>query len=267
MESETDAAEVRTYFVRGRNALVARSQMSPLFVDYYLHLADCGVQISPDLAVVAKNALTAVTLHSASRPRAEVSAWTVNFQDPLMNLFAAGDNPCGTVVANVFTENVREGARNLFYSDTIKDQSGPRRSVVDFEAQDIFHAVEQFYFRSEQRLARFFRHGDEDFVFVVAQPQCDEDWLRALTDEAIRTLDESETLSLLEQRYYRFKCGCTQERMMRVLLSPFRQDPEALFGDEQVVRIQCPRCGARHAISREAMEAMERSEDAAGDAK
>jgi molecular chaperone Hsp33 len=34
-----------------------------------------------------------------------------------------------------------------------------------------------------------------------------------------------------------------------------RADPAGLFGDDDVLRISCPRCGARHIVSREALEA------------
>jgi molecular chaperone Hsp33 len=34
-----------------------------------------------------------------------------------------------------------------------------------------------------------------------------------------------------------------------------KQDPEGLFGDEAKIEIRCPRCGARHTITREALEA------------
>ncbi len=36
-EDQTEGFEVRTYFVRGRNALVARADFGALYVDYYLH--------------------------------------------------------------------------------------------------------------------------------------------------------------------------------------------------------------------------------------
>jgi hypothetical protein len=32
-------------------------------------------------------------------------------------------------------------------------------------------------------------------------------------------------------------------------------DPEALFGDEETITVNCPRCAARYRVSREAMEA------------
>ena len=34
--------EVRTHFVRKRNALVARADFGELYVDYYLHLVEIG---------------------------------------------------------------------------------------------------------------------------------------------------------------------------------------------------------------------------------
>ncbi len=251
--------EARTYFVRGRNALVARADFSRIYVDYYLHVADYRLEVTPETAGYAKAALAAITLHCAARPRTERVAWTVNFQDPLLNVFAAGDSPAGTVLANVFTENVKVGTQNLFYADTIRAEDGPRRSVVDFDGGDFFAAAERYYAHSEGRLGRFFHFEDEDeYVLVVAQPDCDEAWLAGLDDEAVRTLDRRETLSLLERRFYRFECGCTHERMMRVLLPTFRQDPEILFEGEEVIRMSCPRCGARHAITREAVEALEK---------
>ncbi len=252
--------EIRTYFVRGRNALVARGEFSQIYVDYYLHLADYAQTVDPDAAEYVKSALTAIALHGASRPRADRVAWTVNFQHPLLNVFAAADNPAGTVVATVFTKDVKPGPKGLFYSDVVPGRGDFRRSVVDFEGGDFFAAAERFYENSEQRLGRFFHHSDDDFVLVGAQPDCDLEWLERLTPDAIRRLDEDEEMSLLEQRYFRFECGCNQDRMMSALLPVFGRDADELFGEEAVIRMGCPRCGAKHAITREGMEAFAAAE-------
>ena len=90
---------------------------------------------------------------------------------------------------------------------------------------------------------------------VSAQPDCDMAWFDSLDDEAIRAMDQSETLTLLEKRFYRWECGCTERRMMDVLRPVMLQDADALFGDEPIIRMSCPRCGARYMITREAMEA------------
>ena len=192
--------EVRTYFARHRNALVARGCFSELFAAWYLHRMDCGIQLPPECDANARDALAALTLHCAGRPWKETCAWTVHFRDPRMNVFAAGDNAAGTVVANVFTENIRDIEKGVFYADMIEDGRPPRRSVTEFEGDDFLRAAEQFYAKSEQRPARFFRHGDEDLVLVSAQPDCDLEWLASLDSAAIETLDADVELALLEKR-------------------------------------------------------------------
>ncbi|MDQ3622774.1 MAG: disulfide bond chaperone, partial [Verrucomicrobiota bacterium] len=83
-ESNTDNGfEVRTYFVRGRNALIARADFGELYVDYYLHQGQHGYQHAPEHDEALKLALAALTLHCASRPWNEVWAWTIHFHEPL----------------------------------------------------------------------------------------------------------------------------------------------------------------------------------------
>lgn len=252
--------EVRTYFVRNRNALVARADFGELYVDYYLHQGQYHYHHNPKHDMMLKEALAAVTLHCASRPWNETSAWTIHFSDLKLNLFVTGDNTRGAVVGQLFTDKVKEDGRNLFMADTLRSPGEPRRSVVELTKPDVFAAVEQYYSQSEQRPARLFRHGEEDFVMISAHPDCDMKWFDSLDDEAVRRLDQTETLSLLEKRQYRWDCGCSEQRMMQVLAPVMRQSPEQLFGEDASLRMSCPRCGARYVITREAMEAFISSE-------
>jgi molecular chaperone Hsp33 len=250
-----DGLEVRTYFVRNRNALVARADFSELYVDYYLHQGQHGYSHAPAHDEMIKEALAALTLHCASRPWNESWAWTIHFEDPLLNLFVTGDNRRSAVVGQIFTEDVRRKAHNLFLADLVRERGEPRRSAVEFDGTSLFRAVERYYHQSEQRPARYFQSGEEDFVMVTAQPQCDLRWFDSLDDAAVQALDRNETLSLLEQRLYRWECGCSQHRMFAVLAPIMRSDAEGLFGEDDLVRISCPRCGARHTVTREALEA------------
>lgn len=247
--------EVRTYFVRERNALVARAEFGELYVDYYLHQSQYGMRHRPAEDQMIKEALAAMTLHSASRPRNEITAWTIHFVNPLVNVFVTGDNQRGTVTGQVFTEDVKDDGRNLFMSDTVRGHSPARRSVVQLPENEIFPSVEHYYGQSEQMPARLFRHDEEDFVLVCAHPDCDMPWFESLDDEAIRALDQAEDLSLLERRFYRWECGCDEKRMMGVLAPIMLRDAGSLFGDEPAIRMSCPRCGARYTITRESMEA------------
>jgi molecular chaperone Hsp33 len=247
--------EVRTYFVRDRNALIARAEFGELFVDYYLHLSSNQIKVAPEHDAMFKRALAAFTLHCASRPWNEMTAWTINFQQPLVNLFLTGDNGTGAVTGRVFDENVKEGPENLFFADVVRGSQPTRRSAVTFEGADPIAAVEKFYAQSEQRGARYFQLAEEEFAMVTEHPDCDLAWFRSLTPEKMRDLDQTETLALMERRICRWHCGCNQDRMMEVLTPTMKTDPDALFGDEPKLEIRCPRCGARHTITREALEA------------
>ena len=110
----TEGLEVRTYFVRERNALLARADFGELYVDYYLHQGQFGYHHAPEHDGMLKEALAALTLHCASRPWNEAWAWTIHFREPLLNLFVTGDNRRGIIVGQIFTENVKDDGRNLF---------------------------------------------------------------------------------------------------------------------------------------------------------
>ena len=247
--------EVRTYFVRSRNVLLARAEFSALYVDYYLHLADQGLRPEADHDAVFKRALAGFVLHAASRPWNEHLAWTLNLQDPRVNLFLVWDNETGEVAGRIFTENVREGERSLFYCDVVRGRAPKRRSAVEFSGNDPLVAAEAFYAQSEQRLGRFFQPAEEEFVLAMEHPDCDLAWLRGLDVERVRAVDAEETVVLLERRIVRWRCGCSQARMLDVLAPVFRTDPEELFGEEQRLEIRCPRCARRHVVTREALEA------------
>ena len=72
---EETGLEVRSYFVRGRNALITRADFGELYVDYYLHQGQFGYQHEPFHDELLKQALAAITLHCASRPWNESSAF------------------------------------------------------------------------------------------------------------------------------------------------------------------------------------------------
>jgi molecular chaperone Hsp33 len=247
--------EVRTYFARGRNALISRGDFSEIFAAWYLHRMDHGIEIPAAMEDAAREAIASITLHSASRPWKEACAWTVKFPEPRLNVFAAADNHTGSVIANFQTSDLQPIGEGMFYADVVEDSKPPRRSVVDFREKSFLRAVEIFYSQSEQRLVRFFWHGEEDLVMVAAQPDCDEEWLAGLTQESIHTLDRDVELSLLEKRQFTFRCGCNQERMLDFMAPVFQRQADELFHSDPSISVLCPRCGARHILTREALEA------------
>ena len=254
-EPTEDSAEVRSLFVRKRNALTVRAHFEPLYVDFYLHLMQHSITLQPQHDQMLKDALAAMTLHLASRPWNEVSAWTIHFDNPLLNIFVSGDSNTAGVTGRVFTEDVRNTGQNLFVAQTSVYPEPPRKSIVEFQpSDDIFNIVEQFYAQSEQRPAKIFRYAEEDIVLVSAQPHCDMEWFDSLTEDKIRTLDQDEELSLLETRYYKYDCGCTLERVLPAL-SPFGQkDIDEIFSERSQLKVTCPRCAAIFMVTRKDIE-------------
>ncbi|MDI1319021.1 MAG: disulfide bond chaperone [bacterium] len=253
--SEVTGTGVTVEFIRHRNALLARADFAPLFTDYYLHLADNKLRYTPEQDGLFRSALAAFTLHCASRPLNEHLAWTINFQAPRLNIFLAGDNEDCNITGRLFTENVREAAENVFFSDIMPRRgTEPRRSVVNFRG-DVRAAVEGYYARSEQRPARLFELGGDEYALLVAQPDCDLAWFSAADAETVRNLATAETLALIQRRNYGWHCGCTQQKILAAIAPAFRADPAGLFGDGETIRVECPRCAAAHTLTREAMEA------------
>lgn len=254
--NEPNGAVVTADFVRHRNVLLVQGDLGPLFVDYYLHLADHQLRHDPAHDALFCQALVAFTLHSAARPRNEHLAWTIGLQQPRLNLFLAGDNEDCTVTGRLFTENVREAPKNVFFSEVVPGRGAEkRRSVVNFDGAELFPAAETFYATSEQRPVRFFDLGEDRYAMLLSHPDCDEAWLRQLSLADMKSLPKSETLARIERRLYRWHCGCEQRKILAALAPAARQGLGDLFGDSELIHVQCPRCAASYAITREAMEA------------
>ena len=255
---EDSMIEVRCYFVRHKNALVVRADFSQLYMDHYLHLLENQIKTDPTNDQKLKDALACCALHLASRPWDEVSAWTIHFSNPLINIFVTGNSNEKNLIGRVFTEDIKDDKKNLFISQINNFPKEPRRSVIEFNIENsIFKIVEEYYQQSEQRLARFFSYSEEEFIFISAQPDCDEDWLKSLTDEKIKNLDQDEELSLLEKRYYRYHCGCSKERFLRALINT---DKEEIFGNRKKINIECPRCSQKTPLTVEDFEQMKNSD-------
>lgn len=247
---EPKLIEVRTYFVRNRNALLARAQFSEVYLDYYLHLMQAEISELPGDDNLVKDLIAAFTLHMASKPILETPAWTIHFEKEGLDLFATGSNLDQRIIAHASRENVTKLGDNLFASQIIREKEGLRESRVPFIGKDIFTIVEDYYNQSEQRPARYFQYGTEEFVMVSAQPNCDRDWFNQLDTEEIKSIDQTEELSLLEKRYYKFECGCSNQILAGVLSKMNKDQIDDMFAGEKQIIAHCPRCGMKHALHR-----------------
>lgn len=246
-----DYTKVESIYVRHRNALLLRAQFTPVYTDYYLHLMQHSVRHNEELDQILKDFIAMLTLHLVARPWAETVAWTVNLRAPRINLFATGGSVSENVTGRLFTEDVREPNRNFFYSQTIAPNlAEPRTSTVEVDGKDPIEWIAQYYKQSEQRPGRAFRLPDETFALLVAQPDCDVEWLLSLDAAAVARIEDLEETKVLETRKFRFHCGCTLDRILPVLGS-WRDRPDELFEGADSITLQCPRCGANYVVTRD----------------
>lgn len=251
MDVPEDFTLIESVFVRHRNALLLRGQFTPIYTDYYLHLMQHGIRHPVELDQMLKDSLAMLVLHLVARPWAETIAWTVNLRAPRVNLFVTGGSVQETITGRVFTEDVREPDRNLFYSQTTAPNlAQPRTTTLDVVGKDPVAWVAQFYAQSEQRPARAFRLDDENFALLAAQPDCDLAWFEALDAAAVAQIDATEQTKLLETRRFRFACGCTLEQILPIL-GGWKNRLDDLFGSAEAITLQCPRCAANYLVTRE----------------
>lgn len=250
MEPVEEFTKVESIFVRHRNALLIRAQLTPIYTDHYLHMMENKIKPAQKLDEMLKDMLGFFILHMVARPWAETIAWTANLRAPRVNLFVTGSSIEEQIIGRIFTEDVREPDRNYFYSQTVVKGKEPRQSTIEVESTDPLQWVETFYRQSEQRKCRAFRLPDENYYLIAAQPDCDEEWLESLTDQDALKILETEETKILETRKFQYKCGCNKNRILQTL-GAWREKPDELFGEAQEIQLQCPRCASKYTITRD----------------
>ncbi len=248
-ESVAEYTTVQSVFVRGRNCLLLRADFSPLFVDYYLHLMQHKLRNEETEDGLLKQLLAYFTLHLVSRPWQEYHAWTFNTREPsLANYFVSGSSVDEEVVGRAFTEDVREPEKNMLFAQNLARGKEPQTSVITLSGSSVGQWVEEYYRRSEQRLARVFDLGNDHYALITAEPGADHDWLEALTPEDVKNIDTAEQTKVLETRKFFFRCGCSVEKILPVIKA-MHKDLADQLSEQGYVEIACPRCGASYRVT------------------
>jgi molecular chaperone Hsp33 len=243
--------KVESIFVRGRNCLLLQADFSPIFVDYYLHLMQHNMRNEETEDTVLKKLLAYFTLHLVSRPWQEYHAWTLNVCTPrLANYFISGSSLTEDVVGRAFREGVRETETNMLFTQNLLPNKEPQTSVITLPCSSVEDWVQDYYRQSEQRQSRAFDLGNDKFALITAQPDADYDWLQELTTEDILNIREKEQVKLLETRKFKFRCGCTVEKVLPVVRAMMRDFADQL-SEQGFLEISCPRCGATFKVTPE----------------
>lgn len=247
----SESVGVDSLFIRHRNVLLARADMTPILSAARGHRKRHGINCKPLTETIFEQALAVFVLHCAARPRGEHVAWTINFQKPLLNLFLVADTGENTLTGRAFEEGVKSEENQNFYQELIaKHAREPVRSHVHFKGHDALLAAETFYETSEQRPARYFQTGPNQFAMLSAHPDWDANWFRGVQLDAVASIDRCETLSPIERRHFNWHCGCSKEKLIKVLKPILSKGLNDFFGNDDSINANCPRCAARFTISR-----------------
>lgn len=249
-------ATVRRYLDRENDVLVLVADFGPLFAAYLDHVRRWESDPDALSRVLMRQGLGAATLHLACRPPAEIVGWTIHFHQPPTNVFLTGDSEERTVTGRFFTENVRPSEWSRLYVQTSRGGGTPVISTVDVDGHDVLRIFERYYRQSEQTPARFFEVTEEEFVMLVGLPETDDEWLERLGHDEAIALAKGE-LRALDERVYRFRCGCSPEKIHEVVRGMFPEDLDELFRGESGVEVFCPRCGRRWWVERSQLETPE----------
>lgn len=240
---------VRRSLDDAHDLLVARGDFSSLFAGYLDHVVRWETQPDGLEMTMMRQGLAAGTLHLSCRPKEEMVGWTINLLRPPLNLFLTGYSKERTITGRVITEHVRTAETSRMFVETRGPTGGMTQSTVELEGFDVLEFFEQYYSRSEQKPARFFEAGADEFVMLLGLPGVDVDALaRMPREEGLRLADEAPRL--LDEMSFRFQCGCNYATMRGVISGLFRENPEELFQGEDGVEVFCPRCGRRWWITR-----------------
>ncbi len=243
--------EVMLYrrFDNKRSILVSEGDFG-LFIRAWLRHVALWDKIPDGFAtLLVRQGLAAEVLTLANRPRDENIAWTLNLRHPPTNLFLTGSARDSTATGRVFTEDVRVAESSRLFVQTVRPGHEPALSVIDVTGLDVLEIFEQWFARSEQNPARFFELEEDRFVQVRGMPGVNREWLLSIAREDLPGLIAESML--LEERTFRFECGCTPQRMIEALQGVFASNPDDLFLGDDRVEVTCPRCGRRWWVTRE----------------
>ena len=247
---------ISTYLDRIHNAVIAHGNISSLYSDYLQHASTLGKLPDENSLGLMQRSLACASLQLSLLPPDQFSAWTLNFAHPARNVFLAGDNSGFQITGRIFAQNVKTQDTNRLFVETQRPKHEPTRSILDFEGQDILAIFELYFERSLQMKARLFLQNRDEYILVQGLPRVDATWLGSLDAQAVLSLIPK--LESMETRHYRFFCGCNTQKILMVIRKMFASDPTELFGDQDHVEVQCPRCGRNWIVRREEFDAKNR---------
>jgi len=242
---------VESIFVRHRNCLMLTADFSSIFTDHYLLLMQNKLRYPALEDGLFKDLLAFFTLHLVSRPWKEYHAWTLNLCQPAAaTLFVSGSSLTEDVIGRVYSEGVKVPNQNIFFTQNIVEGRDSQNSIIHPHGESMSAWIEDYYLQSEQRQARAFHLGGDQYALFSAEPGADHDWLDALDAEYVSQMvkrESPEETKILETRRFYFRCGCTLEKIIPTIRA-LMTDLSDIINKDGHLEVSCPRCGVVYIV-------------------
>ncbi len=247
---DSQEAIVSGFLDREREVVIARGEFSPLFAAYRSHARKWNSMPDDQALGMMNHMLAAAALYLAIHPPDEFAAWTLNIVQPPINFFVCGDNQQFAITGRAYTQNVKNANSNRLFMESQRPRREPSRSVLDVAGGDVLDIFEQFFNKSDQIPSRLFARAANEIVLIQGMPGVDLAWLQSLDSDSVRGYLKKD-FENIEQRNYRFQCGCDPGKILTVVSGMFKDNPEDLFRGDSEVETHCPRCSRSFWITRE----------------
>lgn len=232
--------------------MLVHCNFADFLIDYYIDRKQKQDQDSPERNQKLLQLMAGAALHITVRSPEESVAWTLLLQDEQpYSVFVTASPSENILVGQILTENIRHTDINIFHSQISRSKGKVSNSSIRCEVDDIELMVETFYEKSEQLpLKASLLRDNDDAIILVGMPQVDMGWFEQ--NEPAQVFDELESYSpkLMKQCNFRFACNCSAEKLLPYLRAVSKEQLEELYGDDENIVVNCPRCGKNFGIKR-----------------
>jgi hypothetical protein len=244
-------ATYKRYLFLETNLLIVQGSIAPVIAgmgDYCLRhkIAPPNSELNP----VIQELMAAVALSAVSLAERESWGWSLVFQG--MNVgFFTGIEPEGMICMRILAADSAKA------SGMIQRQKAGlpmTQSHIKPHTQSPRDAVEQYFSEADQMQTRLAIKENGAGVFVQSLPGGNFDAVKALgEDELFRSIDAtiaSGSVKELGEVLMFYECRCSEEMICKMIDSLKDADQRDLFGFQQQLEIECPRCGRKYTVTK-----------------
>ncbi|MBK9384076.1 MAG: Hsp33 family molecular chaperone HslO [Planctomycetes bacterium] len=241
---------VKRSYLPGAEFLLMELYGRPLFegFDAWVRDNDLPRPDGPALELL-QGLLAAVCTWVTFQPNDSMVAWTFALPELRYRIFVAADAGERSCVARWSPYASSGGPEHPLFHAQLRRRGAPvQQSTIDPSGTTAVGLVAEFFARSQQNPGRLFYDPREEIAqLLVAVADHDLAWLRALDGIPEGHLIPEDHLPtrrpIHDPQLLQYRCGCSSERIRKVVLSAAGDNVAAVFGNEAEVEVECPRCG------------------------